>query len=348
VAIRFFRQLLGLGDDAYIAHMIEQQIFGPILDMLLASMPRDNLIVSSCLEFFEYVKKEGAKELIRHLVQNYRDKLVALSEIETFEELIARYDRTAGFTAGSEYFLNDVDDVARAAPNPQARMMEPIQIDPAEEEYWSKLSDDEDDPTTSTAKKQAQPNGPAPSKLLVDYESDDDVDENTDPEALPSTAPSGEPSEEPSAKLQPAGSEPAISENTQTADSEESLAIPPTQSSASAASGQGISPDAGDDKGAESPNTPASAAAAAANSVAPPERLSEKRRREEDDDELGRLMQNKRRNSSSASSNASSTTSSVAKRKRTFSGASTGSQKIAISISPALLTSAAVGSEDES
>jgi protein phosphatase-4 regulatory subunit 3 len=352
VAIRFFRQLLGLQDEFYVKHLIEKQIFGPILDMLLASMPRDNLIVSSCLEFFEYIKKENIREIVKHLVQNYRSQLVALSEIDTFDDLLLRYDQTQGFMTTSDYYINDEEDVSRPQPNLHGRMMEPIQMDPAEEEYWSKLSDDEEDHAANAAEKQPQINGPTPSKPLVDYESDDDADENMDAVALPAVAP-GEPSEEPSAKLEPASE----AEKSEITDSEDGSVVPTTQSGASMAAGEpGISADLTRYKGADTvldqglrTGTPPSTTASV-NSVAPPERLSEKRRREEDDDELGKLMQNKRRNSSSASSNASATTPSIVKKKRNFSGVSgaTPSQKIAISITPAMLAGAGVGPEDES
>ncbi len=187
VAIRFLRQLLNLQDEFYIKQLSEKKVIEPILDVLLATMPRDNLLSSACLEFFEFIKKENVKDLVKHVVENYRDKIQSLSYLELFNTLLMRYDQTGGFTANLDYFLeSSEEDVAgrrRQNINPRTGgLMEHIAIEQAEEEYWN-TSDDEDELQARVGNRGSAINGESPRKL-VDYASDEDLDDNVEAGAL--------------------------------------------------------------------------------------------------------------------------------------------------------------------
>lgn len=166
-------------EEFFIRHLTEKQVLGPILRVLSQTIPRDNLLSSASLELFEYIKKENIKDLVKHLVENYRDQLVSLSHLSTFRDLILRYDQTQGYTANMDYFLETDDEVARKPP-PNARMMENIAVDPAEEEYWN-TSDPEDDDDQAADEASATNGSSTPSRPLVDYPSDEEGDENAEP-----------------------------------------------------------------------------------------------------------------------------------------------------------------------
>ncbi|KAF4978280.1 hypothetical protein FZEAL_5318 [Fusarium zealandicum] len=183
VAIRFFRSLIGMQDEFYIKHLTEKQVLGPILEVLIETMPRDNLLSSASLEFFEFIKKENVKDLIKHLVVNYRERLLGFSYMPTFRDIILRYDQTQGYTSNVDYFLEAEDEMGRRPP-PNARLMEQISVDQDQEEYWASSDpEDEDDSQAKGASKAPSTNGSTSSRLLVDYASDEETDENVDPEA---------------------------------------------------------------------------------------------------------------------------------------------------------------------
>ncbi|KAG6019788.1 hypothetical protein E4U41_003077, partial [Claviceps citrina] len=191
VAIRFFRGLIGMQDDFYIKQITEKQALSPALDVLIETMPRDNLLSSACLELFEYIKKENIKELVKSLVANRRDSLASLSYITTMQDLILRYDQAQGlFPTNMDYSLDGDDDMTRKPP-PNTRLMEHLSVDPTEEDYWN-TSDPEDedeehhDELPSSAKMLPSKGPSTPSKPLVDYPSDEDSDENPDSETAPS------------------------------------------------------------------------------------------------------------------------------------------------------------------
>ncbi|KAI1322253.1 DUF625-domain-containing protein [Xylariaceae sp. FL0255] len=182
ISIRFLRQLAGTMDEFYVKHLAEKKVMEPVLDLLIKTMPRDNLLSSACLELFEHIKKECVRELIKHMVENYREKLQRLSYMEVFRTLLLRYDQTAGFTVNLEYFMESEDEAGRRRQNinPRTGPMEHLTMDQAEEEYFN-TSDDEDDLPTNSNENGPRPNGESTGhKLMVDYASDEELDENVE------------------------------------------------------------------------------------------------------------------------------------------------------------------------
>lgn len=267
-------------------------------------MPRDNLLNSACLELFEFIKRENIKPIILHVVESYREKLKDITYVDTFQNLILRYDQMQGsYNAEMDatLFSQDEDGSSRNYVNGQ-RWQGLKEMESAEEEYFN-TSDDEDDEKTqeqleqeisrmrtrdvagrieSYQRRHGEPglasNGAtSPSvKPLVDYPDDDDdtMDKKTETvrsltpenqENQPPKSPKGEP------RLQP-------------------------------------SPDI-------VPSTP-------------PERMAEKRRREEDDDEdeLVKLSSSgggvKRRSSNASNASSGSIAGNLLRRKRSFLGSS--------------------------
>ena len=72
-ALKFFRTCVGLQDEFYIRHMIKYKLFEPILNLVVETMPKDNLLNSACLEFFEFIRRENLKHIITHLAESYRE-----------------------------------------------------------------------------------------------------------------------------------------------------------------------------------------------------------------------------------------------------------------------------------
>ncbi|XP_044724148.1 component of IIS longevity pathway SMK-1 domain-containing protein [Hirsutella rhossiliensis] len=185
VSIRFIRYLVGLQEEFYMKHLMDKQILGPILDVVIETLPRDNLLSSASMELFEHIKKENIKELVKHLVANYRERLVSLSYLPTFRDIVLRYDQTQGYTANVDYLLEGEGEMSKKPP-PSTRLMEHITMDPAEEEYWntSDPEDEDDEHHGEGVEKASSTNGSTTSsRPLVDYPSDEDSDENANPEA---------------------------------------------------------------------------------------------------------------------------------------------------------------------
>jgi protein phosphatase-4 regulatory subunit 3 len=187
VAIRFFRALIAMQEEFYTKQMLEKKVLGPVLEVLIGEMPRDNLVCSACLELFEFIKRENMKDFIKYLVVNHRDRLLTLQVFQTFREIIMRYDQTQGYTANVDYFIEAEDDLSGRKPPPNSRLMDQITVDPSEEEYWNTSDpEDEGEQPGRTGDKTPSTNGnTTPSKPLVDYPSDEEADDDANAEAEP-------------------------------------------------------------------------------------------------------------------------------------------------------------------
>lgn len=275
---------MSLQDTFYLAQLTHNNTFGLILDIVLETMPRDNLLNSACLELFEFIKRDNIKPIITHMVEKYREKLKAITYVDIFEKLIQRYDELQGYGLESDATLFSQDEIQpssqRGALTLNGQRWQGVrEMDAAEEEYFNTSDDEEEVCVISTStcliwcancfnvqwssdtrqEGLAIVNQPETSHIrLVDYPDDDEEEEDND-DAMD-----------------------AKSETTAADKQEIEL------------------PERGLVDTNTSPKTPTT-------SQQPPERLSEKRRRNEDDeDELGRLAQNgPKRRSSSASSTAS-------------------------------------------
>lgn len=246
--------------------MMDDHLFLPIIDMLISTMPRDNLLNSACLDFFEYICSSNNRAVIAHIVGEYRDKLGTITYVQTFRNLIQRHDMQMTYDNNphleSSYMDTEEDTPGRNAPTKMDNRWQGLREMDADEEAYFNTSDDEEDTPIETPSKSI-PDLPSAIKPLVDYPSDEENEPTTDAAKKADGAQERADVGRPISDLSPDRHGPQ-KENTQPQ---------PT-----------------------TPTTPKSAP------PTPPERLSEKRRREEDeDDEFAKLSGNKRRSSSVSS-----------------------------------------------
>ena len=62
-AIKYFRTCVGLQDIFHNRLIMHNNLLEPILDIVIDTMPRDNLLNSACLELFEFVRKVSCNVL---------------------------------------------------------------------------------------------------------------------------------------------------------------------------------------------------------------------------------------------------------------------------------------------
>lgn len=288
-AMKFFRTAVSLQDPFYATEVINSGAFDAILGIVIDTMPRDNLLNSACLEMFEFIRKETIKPIILHLGEKYRLKIQEITYVDTFENLLMRYEQLITDHPEPEHTLFSQDEATPPMNRTHinGRWQGLPEMDPGEEDYFNTSDDDEEegeeDASGENAKdvsermqwhrrrmKNEMMNGGASpiGKPLVDYPDDDEdesMDSKTEPTpATPLTPDSGKDASSPEARPTP----------------EKKLQPSPEIKSATETELQH-----------------------------PPERVTEKRRRQEEDDEdeLGKLSGGpKRRNSTSSGSSLAS------------------------------------------
>lgn len=149
--------------------------------MLLVTLPRDNLLSSACLDTFEYIRKEPIKDLIKHVVETYGEKLKskALENMEVFKEILRMNDQQSQFQMGDHMFMESSDDEMGQRPaHLHGRMIGHMGMSREEEDYWD--APDNEDESQNMAARDPLVNGSGPLSALVDYHSDEEADENGD------------------------------------------------------------------------------------------------------------------------------------------------------------------------
>lgn len=179
--MKFFRSSVTLQDENYLTHFAQKKHLGLILNNVFETMPRDNLLNSACLEFFEFITRQTSKTLIDHLVSTYRSQLQEITYVDTFTDLIRIYDQWKhNPEADMTLFSNDDITTPNRTPNVNGNRWQGVrEMDAAEQAYFD--TSDEEDEITSTEKPKVAGapllNGLAASpmlKSLVDYPDDDD------------------------------------------------------------------------------------------------------------------------------------------------------------------------------
>jgi protein phosphatase-4 regulatory subunit 3 len=204
-AIRFFRTSLGLQDEYNVRQMIQNNLCDPILQVLYETMPRNNLLNSACLEFFELIRREPMlKDLLVHLVSQHREKLETITYVETFRMMVLKYDQMRepvttqeldhSFTSvDSGTSVRHVDMLVNGGKWGQGLK----ELDADEEAYFNG-SDDDDDVLTNGGKV----NGASPVRPLVNYPDDEENDED-EMDILATSTPSASPSKPSTATQSP-------------------------------------------------------------------------------------------------------------------------------------------------
>lgn len=193
IALKWFRTCIGLQDEFHNRQIIQHRLFEPILNIVYETMPRDNLLNSACLEMFEYIKREGIKQLINHLAQNYRDRLMGITYVNTFQQVVQKYEQLqhpyiAPNGEGDASFTTEPDtpDALKARMTNGRQIFSGLKEDADEDAYFNTDDDamdgdlgDDDLPSGPMIMESNRrlPNGHAsPAKPLVDYPDDDDED----------------------------------------------------------------------------------------------------------------------------------------------------------------------------
>jgi len=167
---------VGLQDEFYNQQLMQEHLLKPVLEIVIETMPRDNLLNSACLEFFEFIKRENIKVLIIHIVESYREELERIDYVDTFKDLILKYEQNQNAAAPSFTTVSTMPPTPEELNRRGQWQGAARELDPAEEEYFN-TSDNEEEDESSKSRPEAHTNGSSPAtKPLVDYNSDEDND----------------------------------------------------------------------------------------------------------------------------------------------------------------------------
>lgn len=138
-AFRFFRLLLKQNNPNIHGQVMKFDILKPILDLTLRESRRDNLLSCSCQEYFEHMRRENMKDLIKFCMTKHEAEIKALCDTplgaQRFQLFIRRWE------------INNEPIPTESKPDKFDHRGWPIQARTleAEEEDYFNADDDEDD-----------------------------------------------------------------------------------------------------------------------------------------------------------------------------------------------------------
>jgi len=92
-ALRFLRQCIGVNEVFYNRMIVKKDLFSGVINLLKQHLHRNNLINSTIIELFDHLRTKNIKLLIKNLVEKYRAVYEHLTYVETFQQLITKYDQ---------------------------------------------------------------------------------------------------------------------------------------------------------------------------------------------------------------------------------------------------------------
>ncbi|MCL4133163.1 UNVERIFIED_CONTAM: hypothetical protein GTU68_012344, partial [Idotea baltica] len=101
-ALRFMRKIIGLKDDFYNRHIVNSNLFAPVVDAFVRNNGRYNLLDSAIIEMFEYIRVEDIKTLYVNIVEKFGSVLSKVEYVQTFNSLRIRYDQHQDRTRDKE------------------------------------------------------------------------------------------------------------------------------------------------------------------------------------------------------------------------------------------------------
>ncbi|KAF9478406.1 DUF625-domain-containing protein [Pholiota conissans] len=138
-AFRIFRLLLKQGNPNSHSQVMKHDILKPILDLTLKESLRDNLLSCSCQEYFEHMRKENIKDLIKFCMTHHEAEIQQLAKTtlgaQRFELFIRRWEMNIAPPPEESTPDRTQEDRSWSGPG---RL-----LDLAEEDYFN--GEDEDD-----------------------------------------------------------------------------------------------------------------------------------------------------------------------------------------------------------
>ncbi|KAF9425823.1 Platinum sensitivity protein [Podila epigama] len=181
-ALRFFRMIIGQNDDFYNRYLVKHNVVQHIVDLLLSTNNRNNLLNSACIEFFEYIRHSNNKLLISHIVSMHGERLKQIQYVDTFKQLIRRYEQHQDRSMSDSQTNDASASEAESAKHSQSRPHDgwsSTTVDDDEEAYFNN-SDDEEEAEDDIVEDEKS-NEPSVSDLRkrVREDSDDSDDEDS-------------------------------------------------------------------------------------------------------------------------------------------------------------------------
>lgn len=90
--IKLIRTCLSTKENAYLDYIIKENIFEPIVELYMQYKDNHNLINSTLLELFYFIKNNRIYKISNYIIENFYKTLNTIEDVDIFQILKLRYD----------------------------------------------------------------------------------------------------------------------------------------------------------------------------------------------------------------------------------------------------------------
>ncbi|KAL3068072.1 hypothetical protein niasHT_038062 [Heterodera trifolii] len=156
-ALRLIRRIIGLKDDTYIRHICDKGTLDQIVQCFVANGQRYNLLNSSLIELFEFIKRERIYPLIEYLINNHWEN--TFSKVDYVQTFVKMHDIWEAHLANKSDEGEKVKENGQTTPlamtPPNAQWRKEREHD--DEELFFSKDDDDEMPTAQCRKSGVDP-----------------------------------------------------------------------------------------------------------------------------------------------------------------------------------------------
>jgi len=193
--LKLLRQCIGANDHIYHKYIVKKDLFAGLIELLKQHLYRNNLINSAVIELFDFLRTKNIKVLIKYLVEKYRSVWEHITYVETFQQLIIKYDQNEEYAKdeanGTVNMMGDTNarnrgrdggwNMMGARRGPRSAGVGSFRSRLNDDDDDSYFDEDDDEDVQGPA-KQAQEEAPEGLAALTSTYDDEDDDEGKDGE----------------------------------------------------------------------------------------------------------------------------------------------------------------------
>ncbi|ORE02507.1 hypothetical protein BCV72DRAFT_265136 [Rhizopus microsporus var. microsporus] len=174
--VRFLRICFDLRDEFFYTHFLKNEVFEPIVGIAAQNSAKDNLVSSACLAMFESIRKANNKQILQHLLANFRPSLESFRiEQTTVGDKLVQQLSTLTADAPKEEEKAAAGPVSDTVESP-APATAWSSMDQVEEDYFNTSDEDEEEEQRQEASDKGDEELVLPRKRKQDDEDEDEDD----------------------------------------------------------------------------------------------------------------------------------------------------------------------------
>ncbi|GMR56577.1 hypothetical protein PMAYCL1PPCAC_26772, partial [Pristionchus mayeri] len=155
-ALKLLRSVVQQKDEFYYNYCTERNVFDKVVECLVDNGRRNNLLNSSVIELFEFMRQEDMKPVIYHIVERHNETLKEHDYVKTFRDLKLRYDQHKDREEQLRKQREEREQQGSSYMRKEEERWKAREREMEKEEQWFDDDEDEDEEEEKAAKEEKE------------------------------------------------------------------------------------------------------------------------------------------------------------------------------------------------